>query len=252
MVNIAVCDDSSEYCEIVKEMISVVMVKNNIDCKISTYTSGLLLVQAFKKKTFDIVFLDMEMPETNGIETGLLIRELSDKPIIFYLTSHKEYAYESYQVKAKNYLLKPINCDVLEMELLKCMDDFKKSISFLDVKDTDGIINRIPLSDITHIVRKKSDRKLHIYTLDKNEIIVVKTLESLENELFHSGCFRKSCKSCLVNLNNIRVINKNTIYFLNDETEEASRRCLAELVKLFNQKKRGDKIEHMDYNRIFS
>ena len=233
MVNIAVCDDSKEFCEIVKELIKSVMEKNSISCNISTFISGLSLVLAYKDKNFDIIFLDMEMPETNGIETGLLIREISDKPIIFYLTSHKDYAYESYQVKAKNYMLKPVNIDLLEKEILECMKELKEPVKFLDVKDIDGIMHHIPLSDITHILRKKEDRKLHIYTLEKEEIIVVQTLGNLENKLSYSGRFKKSSKSCLVNLDNIRTINKNTIYFLNEETEEVSRRCLSELSNLF-------------------
>ncbi len=235
MVNIAVCDDSEEYVEIVKELIKVIMVKNNTACNIDTFISGLSLVQACKKKTFDIIFLDMEMPETDGIKTGLLIRELSNKPIIYYLTSHKEYAYESYQVKAKNYLLKPIQSDVLEKELMECIKELDMPVEFLDVKDIDGIIHRIPLNDITHILRKKEDRKLHIYTLNKEEIIIVQTLRSIEDSLSSISFFKRSGKSCLVNLNNIRAIQKNIIYFTNNETEEASRRCLSDLVNLFKK-----------------
>lgn len=239
MVNIAVCDDSKEFGEIAKELIITAMAKNNIECSISTFISGLSLVQAFQENKFDIIFLDMEMPETDGIKTGLLIREISDKPIIFYLTSHKEYAYESYRVKAKNYLLKPVNGDVLEKELLECIEELQELIKFLDVKDTFGTIHRIPLSDITHILRKKEDRKLHIHTLDKKDIIVLQTLENIENSLSYGRCFKRSGKSCLVNLDNIRAINKNIIYFINGETEEVSRRCLSELVNLFKQKNMG-------------
>jgi DNA-binding LytR/AlgR family response regulator len=235
MVKIAICDDSKEYIEIVKEVISRIMTDNNIVCKISTFTSGISLVEDYKRKSFDIIFLDMEMPEKDGVETGLLIREISEKPIIFYLTSHKEYAYESYQVKAKNYLLKPIKSEVLEKELLEASKDLNTPLEFLDLKDIHGIIHRIPLSEITHILRKKEDRKLHIYTLNKEEIIIVQTLKSIENSLSCCSFFIRSGKSCLVNINNIRAIHKNTIIFSNDETEEASRRCLSDLVNLFKK-----------------
>jgi DNA-binding LytR/AlgR family response regulator len=112
-------------------------------------------------------------------------------------------------------------------------------IEFLDVKDINGIIRRIPLADITHILKKKEDRKLHIYTLDKKEIIIVETLRSIEDSLAANSFFKRSGKSCLVNLNNIRAIQKNIIYFTNNETEEASRRCLSDLVNLFKQQNKG-------------
>lgn len=224
--NIAVCDDSIEYGEIVTEIIKEVTLKNNIDCNISTFSSGKKLVQAFKENIFDVVFLDMEMPELNGIETGLLIRGISKNPVIFYLTSHKEYAYESYKVKARNYLLKPVNAAVIESNLVEFIDESKKQTRFLDIKDDKGIIHRIPVSDITHILRKKEDRKLHIYTLDAKETVVVQTLENIEKELEDVEFIARCSKSCIVNMENIRTIIKNTIYFRNETTEYASRRCL--------------------------
>ena len=128
LYSIAVCDDSKEYGEIVAEIIEMVAKKNNIHCDISTYSSGTSLVQAFKENNFNIIFLDMEMPGLNGIQIGLQIRELSKKPVIFYLTSHREYAYESYEVKAKNYLLKPISAHVIEKNLLECIEENKNEI----------------------------------------------------------------------------------------------------------------------------
>ncbi len=236
-LNIAVCDDYKEYGEIVTEIIKTVASNNNIDCNISTYSSGANLVQAFKENEFDIIFLDMEMPELNGIQTGLLIREISKDPVIFYLTSHKEYAYESYKVKARNYLLKPVSASVIEKNLLECIEDKKEDVMFLDVKDVKGVKHRIPVNEITHILRKKEDRKVHIYRLDKEEVIIVQTLESIEKELIYRDCIVRSSKSCLINMDNVRTIIKNTIYFSNEEREVASRRCLSELINKFKLKK---------------
>jgi len=236
-LNIAVCDDYKEYGEIVTEIIKTVALNNNIDCNICTYSSGANLVQAFKENEFDIIFLDMEMPELNGIQTGLLIREISKDPVIFYLTSHKEYAYESYKVKARNYLLKPVSASVIEKNLLECIEDKKEDVMFLDVKDVKGVKHRIPVNEITHILRKKEDRKVHIYRLDKEEVIIVQTLESIEKELTYRDCIVRASKSCLINMDNVRTIIKNTIYFSNEEREDASRRCLSELINKFKLKK---------------
>ncbi|MGD9567263.1 MAG: LytR/AlgR family response regulator transcription factor [Sedimentibacter sp.] len=235
--NIAVCDDSEEYAEIVTKMIREIMLKNNMNCNISTFISSKKLIQTFKELNFDIVFLDMEMPEINGIETGLLIREISDKVVIFYLTSHKEYAYDSYKVKARDYLLKPVNFSQLEYNLHDCTRAIKESITYLDVKDVNNIMHRIPIDEITHILRKKEDRKLHIYTLDKREIIIVQTLENIEKEVSGYEYIARSSKSCIVNMLNIRTIIKNAIYFSNEAIEYASRRCLSELIYKFNIKR---------------
>lgn len=233
-INIAVCDDSKEYSEIITEII-----KRAIDNKanVSTFNSGQDLVQAYEQGRFDIIFLDMEMPGMNGIETGLKIRTMDEAAVIFYLTSHKEYAYESYSVKAKDYLLKPISIPVIEKVLKECIAELRTA-GFLDVKDIKGVIHRIPVENVTHILKKKEDRKLHIYSLNNNEIILSYTLESIEKILRHNSHIVKASKSCIVNLNNVREIRRNVIYFSNDEQEEASRRCLSELVNKFNIKDR--------------
>lgn len=229
--NIAVCDDSVEYCEIVAEMIKVAVSRNNINCNLYTYVSGKDLVKSFNDIKFDIIFLDMEMEEINGIDTGLLIREISKETLIIYLTSHREYAYESYQVKARDFLLKPVKLNVIERVLTECAEELKRNINYLDVRDVDGVFYRIPIKEITHILRKKEDRKLHIYTIDSKEIIIVQTLESIENELTSNSSFARSGKSCIINLENVRAIVKNEIFFCNEAVEYASRRCLPLLVK---------------------
>lgn len=226
-ISVAICDDSTEYSSIVTEVIKRIV---NNRTNVNTFNSGQDLVQAFKESQFDIIFLDMEMPEMNGIETGLKIREMSDKAIIFYLTSHKEYAYESYKVKARDYLLKPVNFSTIKNVLEECLEELEGSSNYLDVKDIYGTIHRIPVDDITHISRKKEDRKLHIYCLDNKEVVTSQTLESVGKKLSDNENIIKSSKSCFVNINNIEKIIKNVIIFLNDNKEEASRRCLSELI----------------------
>ena len=112
----------------------------------------------------------------------------------------------------------------------ECLEELEGSSNYLDVKDIYGTIHRIPIDDITHISRKKEDRRLHIYCLDNKEIIISQTLESIGNRLSDNKNITKSGKSCLVNINNIEKIIKNVIIFLNDNKEEASRRCLPELI----------------------
>lgn len=242
LYSIAVCDDNEEYGEIVAEMVKKAARKNNMHCNISTYSSGANLVRALKEIKFNIIFLDMEMPGLNGIETGLQIRKISKEPVIFYLTSHKEYAFESYMVKAKNYLLKPVSESVIEENLLECTKDSRLELMFLDVQDINGIKHRIPVDEVTHILKKKEDRKIHIYRINKEEVIIVYTLEKIEKELIYNDCMMRANKSCLINMNNVRTINKNTIFFCNGVKEEASRRCLPYLVDKFKRGRVGMKL----------
>lgn len=232
VIKIAVCDDSLEYSEITSDMVKVIMERHKIEFNVNVFNTGIELIRSYGALQFDIIFLDMEMPELNGVETGLYLRKISKKTVIIYLTSHKEYAYDSYKVKARDYLLKPVDLEKLESVLINIINENSKD--FLDVKDTDGVIHRIPVNEITHILRKKEDRKIHIYTLNKTEIIVVQTLENVEKDLINNEFIIRSSKSCIINMKNVRTMIKNTIYFSNDTIEYASRRCMTDLENKLN------------------
>ena len=79
-----------------------------------------ILYNKYHKNEYDAIFLDIEMPEMDGITVAKNLRKLhSDVPIIF-LTSHIEYALEGYEVNALRYLTKPISPEKLK-EVLSCV-----------------------------------------------------------------------------------------------------------------------------------
>lgn len=123
MLQIAVCDDEEVICDYIEFLISGYALKNGFIFNIKKYTSGIDLVSS--NECFDIVFLDVGMPEMNGIEVGKNLREKSRALKIIYVSAYSEYAIESYEVKASFYLIKPINkekfFDILE-EVIKSFD----------------------------------------------------------------------------------------------------------------------------------
>ena len=98
---IAICDDSIEHIDIISGMTKMIIKSANINCSLYTYTSGKELVYDHERIHFDIVILDMEMPELNGIETGFNIKDITKNTKIIYVTAHEGYAYDSYKVKQR-------------------------------------------------------------------------------------------------------------------------------------------------------
>lgn len=113
IINIAICDDNIEHINILeKYLFEISSVK--IECDI--YQSGESLIDAYKNniERYDVVFLDMEMNELNGIETANLIREFDEHIIIIFVTSHTEYMRESFKCSPFRFLLKPVDVDELK------------------------------------------------------------------------------------------------------------------------------------------
>ncbi len=106
-LNIAICDDEEAIREQIKELIE----KEKPGVCPEFYETGDSLLAAGRQ--FDIVFLDIQMDGTNGIETAKILRERNEDTMLIFITGIREYVFEAFDVAAFHYLLKPIEEDKL-------------------------------------------------------------------------------------------------------------------------------------------
>ena len=104
-LNIAICDDEKAIREQINELIE----KAKAGICIDLYETGDALLAAGKQ--FDIVFLDIQMDGTDGIETAKRLRQRDEDTILIFITGIREYVFEAFDVAAFHYLLKPIEED---------------------------------------------------------------------------------------------------------------------------------------------
>lgn len=87
------------------------------DAEFTSYDSSLSALADARKQEIDIAFLDISMPELNGIDLGQYLKELHPFINIIYLTEHREYGFEAMQIHASGYLLKPASEQDIKREL---------------------------------------------------------------------------------------------------------------------------------------
>ncbi|MDT3428938.1 two-component SAPR family response regulator [Paenibacillus forsythiae] len=97
------------------------------------YTSALAGLEHLARSKVDVVFLDMDMPEMNGLEAGEHIQQLDSKIRIVYITAYSEYAIDAFEIHALDYVLKPIDPD----RLAKTLHYIERSIPVREVKSSD-------------------------------------------------------------------------------------------------------------------
>ena len=66
-------------------------------------------LRRLQERRYDVVFLDVRMPELNGIELGNVLRRFAAPPAIVYVTAYEEYAVRAFDIGACDYLLKPVS-----------------------------------------------------------------------------------------------------------------------------------------------
>jgi CheY-like chemotaxis protein len=119
--NILLVDDKQENLLALKSTLE------DLNCNIFTATSGRETLRLALKHEFDLILLDVQMPDMDGFEVAELLhgkKESKDIPIIFITAINKEqkYIHRGYEVGAQNYLFKPIDPDVLRHKVQVTLD----------------------------------------------------------------------------------------------------------------------------------
>ena len=175
-----------------------------------------------KENKIDLLFLDIQIPGTNGIEIARTLKQQKNAPYIIFTTAYDEYAVEAFQLSAVDYLLKPISDQRLEESLKKAKQEVKEGSDFnqqlenlfanLNNSDEDNCLNKIAVvekdyylmlnfKDIYYFSTK--DKKVWAHCHKKSYMTQFK-LNKLEKML--SDDFFRIHKSYIVNLKHIKAV----------------------------------------------
>ncbi len=152
-------------------------------------------------KEVDILFLDINMPELNGLNLGKIIRKLNPAMKIIFVTAYREYAVDAFEIQAFDYLLKPYSEDRIE-KLLSRLSVEKKQISN---KVSISVGEKIMVFNTEDIIVVEADKKeSRVYTT--KECYLTKMKISDWEEQLPENQFYRCHRSYLVNLSKVREI----------------------------------------------
>ncbi len=206
MYHISVCDDNNAELEKICDMISDYAGANNIPAKISAFSSGRKLLEQ-EETVSDIYILDIIMPDMNGIELGQALRRKNPRAYIIFLTTSKDYALESYSVKAFSYLIKPAEKEKVAAELADCFSNIKKPQQHFVLKCASGTTS-VCAEDIIYIEYYNHRMIYRLAGGNTLESVYFRgTFDSMIAEYIENGSFIKSSASYLVNMEHIKTVN---------------------------------------------
>ena len=206
MVKIAICDDEKLFVGRVSEIVKAFFAEQKVDYHVDEFYSGEEFVQLKEKVgDYDIVFLDMQMKELNGIETARYLRKYGEDTFLVFVTAHAEYAMTGYQVQASWYVIKDYNKMVVDLrEALKnILRRIKKDHKVITYKFSKVGDVKIRVSNIVYIEYRNHRAVFHVLSKGKiNEYSLYKKLDDIENEIASDDLLRIQ-KSYLVNVNHV-------------------------------------------------
>ena len=168
MLEIAVCDDEEYFLEQEKEWISRYMNRLGYQFRIDTFVSGVeFMAVGDRISKYDIMFLDINMKELDGLEMARKIREYTKDAYIVFVTAFVTYSLEGYKVDAVRYILK--DNDSLEKAIIECLDTIVGKMHYVENKYTFDFQEgqkTLFLDEILYI--ESNRRKITIHTPRKN------------------------------------------------------------------------------------
>lgn len=192
---------------------------------VGRYSGAVDALKAIHQQKIDLIFLDIQMPDLNGIELARVLDKGIDKPRIIFTTAYNQFALEGYKVDALDYLLKPFNYE----EFLRAA---QKALSYHELLNKPAVaapattesehaddnylflkveyqLVRIALDDILYIEGLKDYVKVHLKNVDK-AVLSLTSLKALEEKL-PSKRFMRVHRSFIVSLDKITSMTKNSV-----------------------------------------
>ena len=202
------------------------------------YHSALEAMPALKESHVDLLFLDIQMPELDGISFSTMVGQ--DTRVVF-TTAFAQYAIDGYKVNALDYLLKPISYEEFMRSVNKAMEWFMRTSPASSYPEpsaegksiivkSDYKLVQIRLDTILYIEGLKDYVKIYLDS-QQTPVVTLMSMKSLENAL-PSDSFMRVHRSFIVNTGKIRIIDRSRIVFgdtyvpVGDNYKEAFQRFL--------------------------
>lgn len=230
MFRIAIVDDDKAALSIVSSAVDTFFKEKNIEYNIMSFSNPLNYLATIKEEDFNLIFLDIDMPEQNGLSVAEETLSINKNTHIIFLSQREDLVFECLAIHPFGFIRKSnlINDFTLMMNQFYnyylSNNDAGKKIEFVEK-------NRTISFKINEIVYISSDRNYQDIVTKDNKIETIRIpLSTLENKLKDDGFIRVH-KCYIVNQSYIRIISNEEIKLTNDITIPLSKKRRDEVIK---------------------
>lgn len=201
---IAICDDN-QSCIDELEM----HVREYLGFDIHTYSTGADLLEAHAQKKYDIIFLDIDMPEMTGMELAARIRQIDKHVQIIFVTYMEDQLPHGYRFKASGFVVKPFTAQRIHSVLDDAMTWIKAgNLPPVEVKIKGGGISWLDTREILYIESHR--HYMEAVNQDGSRLEFLGKITTLETELREHN-FARIHRSYLVNLAYVFIRNPDSV-----------------------------------------
>jgi len=202
LLRIALCDNNRAHIEALEKHITEYRKSNSTDLAYEIFTNATeLLARISAGVFFDLIFLDTIMPVVNGIDAAKEIYQDNKVTQFVFLSASSEYALESYDVNALDYILKPINTQKFNRAMKRFAEKHKElQMESIIISDSKRLVN-VPNHLLKYV--EVYDHYLIYHITGSDTIRTRQTMSEIENKLLKLPNFIKTHRSFIVNMDYI-------------------------------------------------
>lgn len=206
MLRVAVAEDNEAYRHQMEQYLTRYGREHGLELESTFFSDGLRLVEDYQPN-YDIVLLDIMMPDLDGMTAAEQIRQVDDKVVLIFITQMAQYAIQGYSVGALDYLLKPVNYETFALKFTRAVERVRSRAGGQVTLLLPAGMKRLRTQDIYYV--EIQNHMLHYHTRD-GEYILRGTLAAAEKEL-KDYPFAKCSHWYLVNLAHVTEIDKDAV-----------------------------------------
>lgn len=240
MIRIAVCDDVKEFRDDIERQLQIWSTEKAVNISVRKFCDGIPLLHCLNDNgMFDIIFLDVEMGESNGMEIAAQIRDADYITSIVFVSQYEDYYKDAYNLHPIHFLSKPVNQSKIDEVM-----DFYTKLQQRNAETFSFCINKSMYTIwLTEILYFNSERRqINIVCKDKRFTIYGK-LGEIEKQMADRNCkFLRIHQSFLVNMRHIREYRYSEVVMDNEETllvSKENRKKIREIHKLLIEQKQS-------------
>ncbi len=202
-----------EHLYVLEENINSILKDNDISYICHKTASGAEVIELYSKHKYDIIFMDINMPEISGTEIAGKILEIDPNAIIIYVTSFTEYTTKAFEQFAFQYLIKPIEKTKLTLTLMKAFEKIEKDMlynnenSFITINKNNKKI-KIMNKDILYF--EKESNYINIYMINQKTERIRMTFKELMDTIDMS-LYLRCHKGFIINKSKIKSISAKEV-----------------------------------------
>lgn len=219
MIRVALIDDEAKELAHLSALLNRYSRESETHFQVSSFGNGTLFLESCRTNRYDMVFMDVDMPDMDGFQTARRFRETDPTAVLMFVTNLAQHAIRGYEVNALDYILKPLSYEALFLKLPKALALCgNNTASRISVKTRTGQ-TVFSAASVIYVV---SDGHHITYITEKDEIPAYGTMKDVETLLPELQFYR--CNSgYIVNLGHVVKYESMTLTMTNGVTLEISR-----------------------------